>query len=89
MTVVNEYHDGLAEPGDHVEKNNGAVGEVIVRAASKCSCSYFNRADEAKAKYYKGWLYIDDLAKWNDEEYVTIVGRKDDMFISGAEKMKE
>ena len=87
MAVVNVYHDRLAEPDDHVEKNNEAVGEVIVRAATKCSFNYLNRPEETKAKYYKGWLYIGDLAKWNKEEYVTIVGRKDDMFISGGENI--
>lgn len=87
MAVVKVYPDRLAEPDDYVEKNNEAVGEVIVRAASKCSFTYFNRPDEAKAKYHKGWLYIGDLGKWNDEEYVSIVGRKDDMFISGGENI--
>jgi acyl-CoA synthetase (AMP-forming)/AMP-acid ligase II len=87
MAVVKVYPDRLAEPDDHVEKNSEEVGEVIVRAASKCSFTYVNRPDEAKAKYYKGWLYIGDLCTWNKEEYLTIVGRKDDMFISGGENI--
>jgi long-chain acyl-CoA synthetase len=87
MAVVKVYPDRLAEPDDYVEKNNEEVGEVIVRAASKSSFTYFNRPDEAKAKYHKGWLYIGDLGKWNNEEYLTIVGRKDDMFISGGENI--
>lgn len=87
MAVVKVYPDRLAEPGDHVDKNNEAVGEVIVRAASKCSFTYVNRPEDAKAKYYKGWLYIGDLATWNSDEFLTIVGRKDDMFISGGENI--
>ncbi|MGD9733317.1 MAG: class I adenylate-forming enzyme family protein, partial [Desulfamplus sp.] len=39
-------------------------------------------------KFYKGWVYIGDLAVWNEEEYVTIVGRKDDMLISGGENIQ-
>ncbi|MFZ2949121.1 MAG: hypothetical protein WA003_06520, partial [Desulfuromonadaceae bacterium] len=81
------YPDRLADPDDFVEKDNEAVGEVIVRAASKSSFTYFNRPEEAKAKYYKGWLYIGDLGKWDKDEYLTIVGRKDDMFISGGENI--
>jgi acyl-CoA synthetase (AMP-forming)/AMP-acid ligase II len=87
MAVVKVYPDRLAEPDDYVEKNNEDVGEVVVRAASKCSFTYVNRPDEAKAKYYKGWLYIGDLCTWNKDEYLTVVGRKDDMFISGGENI--
>lgn len=87
MAVVKVYTDRLAEPNDHVEKDNKEVGEVIVRAAAKCSFTYVNRPEEAKAKYYKGWLYIGDLATWDKKEFLTIVGRKDDMFISGGENI--
>ncbi|HET8602957.1 MAG TPA: long-chain fatty acid--CoA ligase, partial [Marmoricola sp.] len=38
-------------------------------------------------KYQDGWLYIGDLATWDAEEFVTIVGRKDDMVISGGENV--
>ena len=87
MAVVKVYPDRLAEPDDHVEKDGEEVGEVIVRAASKCSFTYINRPEEAKSKFYKGWLYIGDLCTWNNEEFLTVVGRKDDMFISGGENI--
>lgn len=87
VAVVKVYPGRLAEPDDYVQKNNEEVGEVIVRAAGKCSFSYVNRPEEAQSKYYKGWLYIGDLSTWNEEEYITIVGRKDDMFISGGENI--
>ncbi|WP_243371673.1 AMP-binding protein [Geotalea sp. SG265] len=87
MAVVKVYPDRLAEPDDHVAKDGNEVGEVIVRAAGKCSFTYVNRPEDAKAKYYKGWLYIGDLCTWNEEEFMTVVGRKDDMFISGGENI--
>jgi long-chain acyl-CoA synthetase len=86
--VVMVYPDRLAEPEDVVARDGQAVGEVIIRSPGKCSCAYINRENEAKAKYYKGWLYIGDLATWNDKEFVTIVGRKDDMIISGGENIQ-
>ena len=52
------------------------------------SCTYINREKETKAKYYKGWLYIGDLATWNEKKFVTIVGRKDDMIVSGGENVQ-
>jgi acyl-CoA synthetase (AMP-forming)/AMP-acid ligase II len=34
-----------------------------------------------------GWVFIGDLATWDAQKYVTIVGRKDDMIISGGESV--
>jgi acyl-CoA synthetase (AMP-forming)/AMP-acid ligase II len=87
MAVVKMYPERLAEPNDYVEKDNQEIGEIIIRAAGKCSYTYVNRPEEAKEKYYKGWLYIGDLGTWNEQEFLTVVGRKDDMFISGGENI--
>lgn len=88
MAVVRIYPDRLAEPDDHAAKDNEEVGEIIVKPSAKCSFTYVNKPDEARAKYYKGWLYIGDLGRWNEREYVTVVGRKDDMLISGGENIQ-
>jgi long-chain acyl-CoA synthetase len=88
MAVVKLLPDRLAEPHEHVAKDGEEVGEIIVQPSAKSSYTYFNRPGEARAKYYKGWLYIGDLGKWNEDEYVTVVGRKDDMLISGGENIQ-
>ncbi len=88
MAVVKIHPDRLAEPDEHVAKDNQEVGEVIVKPTAKCSFTYVNRPNEARAKYYKGWLYIGDLGTWDEDEYVTIAGRKDDMLISGGENIQ-
>jgi acyl-CoA synthetase (AMP-forming)/AMP-acid ligase II len=88
MAVVKIYPDRLAEPDDHAAKDNEEVGEIIVKPSAKCSYTYVNKPAEARAKYYKGWLYIGDLGRWNEQEYVTVVGRKDDMLISGGENIQ-
>jgi acyl-CoA synthetase (AMP-forming)/AMP-acid ligase II len=88
MAVVKLLPDRLAEPHEHVAKDGEEVGEIIVQPGAKSSYTYFNRPGEARAKYYKGWLYIGDLGKWNEDEYVTVVGRKDDMLISGGENIQ-
>ncbi|MBI5017483.1 MAG: AMP-binding protein [Deltaproteobacteria bacterium] len=88
MAVVKIYPDRLAEADDYVARDNEEVGEIIVKPSAKCSYAYVNKPAEAKAKYYKGWLYIGDLGKWNEQEYVTVVGRKDDMLISGGENIQ-
>ena len=42
---------------------------------------------EQEQRFRDGWLYIGDLATWDENGYVTIVGRKDDMIISGGENV--
>lgn len=87
MAVVQLHPDRLAEPDETVAKDNESVGEVIVKSPAKCAYTYINKPEEAEKKFYKGWLYIGDLATWNEQEFVTIVGRKDDMIISGGENV--
>ena len=43
--------------------------------------------EEQGARFRDGWLYIGDLATWDADGYVTIVGRKDDMIITGGENV--
>lgn len=88
MAVVELVPEGLAEPDQTVPKDSATVGEVIVKAPGKCAYDYINKPDEARKKFYKGWLYIGDLGTWNEREFVTIVGRKDDMLISGGENVQ-
>ena len=38
-------------------------------------------------KYYKGFIYTHDLATWDGHQFITIVGRKDDMIISSGENI--
>ncbi|MGQ9826182.1 MAG: class I adenylate-forming enzyme family protein, partial [Desulfotomaculales bacterium] len=87
VAVVRIYEDRLAEPDDYAARDDQEVGEVIVRAPEKCCYTYINRPEEAKKNFYKGWVYIGDLANWDENGYVTIVGRKDDMIISGGENI--
>ncbi len=86
VAVVRVHEDRLAEPDDFAAKDGTEVGEVIVRSP-KGGMMYANSPEQQKAKYYRGWLYIGDLATWDEGEYVTIVGRKDDMIISGGENV--
>ncbi len=88
IAVVKVYPDRLAEPDDFAAKDNREIGEIIVKSAVKCSYDYFNRPDDTAARYYKGWLYVGDLGTWDEGEFVTVAGRKDDMIISGGENIQ-
>ena len=86
VRVVRLFEDRLAEPHETVDRDGEDVGEVIIRSP-KCANTYFNASDKENAKFNNGWLHIGDLATWDAEEFVTIVGRKDDMFVSGGENV--
>ncbi len=86
VAVVRVYDDRLADPTDLVARDGTETGEVIMRSV-KSGYSYVNNEREQAAKFSGGWLYSGDLATWDAQEYVTIVGRKDDMIISGGENV--
>ncbi len=86
VAVVKVFEDRFAEPDELVGKDGGEVGEVIVRSV-KSGYAYVNNPEEQAARFRDGWLYIGDLATWDADGYVTIVGRKDDMIISGGENI--
>ncbi len=86
VAVVRIYEQRRADPDDMVAKDGTEVGEVIVRSV-KSGYAYVNQPEEQGDRFRDGWLYIGDLATWDEDEYVTIVGRKDDMIISGGENI--
>ncbi|QGK70436.1 AMP-binding protein [Allosaccharopolyspora coralli] len=86
VAVVKVLDDRPAEPHETVAKDDAEVGEVIVRSP-KCGYAYVNAPEQEAQKFHNGWLYIGDLATWDAAEYVTIVGRKDDMIVSGGENV--
>ncbi|MCS5718873.1 AMP-binding protein [Herbiconiux sp. CPCC 205763] len=86
VVVVNVYPDRMADPSDTVPQDGSTVGEVIMRSV-KSGYAYMHNPSEQEKKFRDGWVYPGDLATWNGDEIVTIVGRKDDMIISGGENV--
>jgi acyl-coenzyme A synthetase/AMP-(fatty) acid ligase len=86
VAVVVAGEDGPARPDELVARDGASIGEVIVRSV-KSGYAYVNNPSEQAQRFRDGWLYTGDLATWDADEYVTIVGRKDDMIISGGENV--
>ncbi|TAN22379.1 MAG: long-chain fatty acid--CoA ligase [Actinomycetota bacterium] len=86
VAVVKLFEDRLAFPNETVAKDGSEIGEVIVRSP-KSGFAYSGAGNKDMARFHNGWLHIGDLATWDEEEFVTIVGRKDDMLISGGENV--
>lgn len=86
VRVVRLHPDRLAGPDELVAADGHDVGEVIVRSP-KCSVTYLDASESQQQKFRNGWLHIGDLATWDTDGYLTIVGRKDDMLVSGGENV--
>ena len=86
VAVVRVHGDRRAEPWETTARDGAEVGEVIIRSPK--SGYHYTHSPEANArKFHDGWLYTGDLATWDADEYITIVGRKDDMIVSGGENV--
>jgi len=69
------------------EVQRGEVGEIAVRGDFLMK-RYLNKPEEtAKVVDEKGWHYTSDLAYQDERGYITITGRKSEMFKTGAENV--
>ena len=79
---------GLPLPGVEVKVVNweerelppGEVGELIVRGGN-VMMGYYNQPEATAQAIRGGWLFTGDLARIDEDGYVTIVDRKKDMLI--------
>lgn len=61
----------------------GEVGELYSMSPYLFS-GYWNRPDETRAAFDRGWVSVGDMARRDEEGYVYIVDRKKDMVVSGG-----
>lgn len=87
VRVVKVYDDHKAEPDELVAMDGTEVGEVIICSPAKSPYVYYGNPEETDKKYYKDFIYTNDLATWDENQFVTIIGRKDDMIISSGENI--
>ncbi|MFF1553176.1 class I adenylate-forming enzyme family protein [Rhodococcus erythropolis] len=67
---------------DDVVEHSG-TGELLVRSPATM-IGYHNRPDETDRVFREGWLHTGDLAEVDGNGFVTILGRTNDMIISGG-----
>jgi len=61
----------------------GAVGEVVLRGPHMMS-GYWKREDLTREVLRDGWLRTKDMGRIDPHGYVYLIGRKDEMIISGG-----
>lgn len=64
----------------------GVVGEVIIQGASFMS-GYYRDPERFASVVKDGWYYTRDLGSMDEEGFIYIVDRKDDMIIRGGENI--
>ncbi len=65
------------------EVNAGDMGEVVLRAPHVMS-GYWKRPDLTAQAIRDGWLHTNDMGRTDDYGYIYLLGRKDEMIISGG-----
>ncbi len=61
----------------------GEVGEIIARSEAMMK-EYWQMPEETAKKLINGWLHTGDLGRMDEDRYVYIVERKNDLIISGG-----
>ena len=87
VRVVKIHEGRRAEPDELAATDGHEVGEVIICSPAKSPYSYRGNPEQTEEKYYKGFIYTHDLATWDENQFITIVGRMDDMIISSGENI--
>lgn len=64
----------------------GCVGEILVRGSCMMK-GYYRREEETKRAIYKGWYHSGDLGYMDEDGYLWVADRLDDMMISGGENI--
>lgn len=71
----------LDDEGQHVAE--GEPGEICVRGPLVMA-GYLNQPEQTEQAFRHGWLHTGDVARSDEEGYLTIVDRKKDIIISGG-----
>ncbi len=87
VRIVKVYEDRKAEPHELVPMDNRTEGEIIIKCPAKSTYCYVDNEEVTKEKFYRGWMYTGDIGTWDENQFVTVAGRKDDMIISKGENI--
>jgi len=64
----------------------GEVGEIIVRSESM-TIGYWRLPEETAKTIRDGWLFTGDFGRLDEDGYIYIIDRKNDMIISGGKNI--
>ncbi|WP_066389072.1 class I adenylate-forming enzyme family protein [Neobacillus mesonae] len=86
LRVITPDPDGYSTPDDLVPQ--GSPGEIIVNIDSiEAFKGYWNRPDANQKAIRSGWYFTGDMGVLDEDGDLYVVGRVDDMIISGGENI--
>lgn len=84
IRIVRTREDGPSNPDDFVPA--GETGEIIVQGPCMMS-GYFGLDVATEKAMYKGWYHSGDIGYLDEDGYLWVNDRVDDMIISGGENI--
>lgn len=84
IRIVRPNENGPSDPDDILPAFE--TGEIIVKGPCMMS-GYFNREEATEQAMHKGWYHSGDIGYLDDEGYLWVKDRVDDMIISGGENI--
>ena len=65
------------------EVSQGKEGEILLKGPNVFK-GYWNCEEKTKASFHDGWFITGDIGKFDEDGYVTFLGRSKDLIISGG-----
>lgn len=84
IRIVRAREDEPSDPDDIMP--SGESGEIIVQGPCMMS-GYFGREEATEKAMYKGWYHSGDIGYLDEDGYLWVNDRVDDMIISGGENI--
>ncbi|RFU62985.1 fatty acid--CoA ligase [Peribacillus glennii] len=84
IVIARPREDGPSDPDDLMPA--GQNGEILVKGPCMMS-GYFGREEANEKALYKGWYHSGDIGYLDEDGYLWVKDRVDDMIISGGENV--
>ncbi|MFJ8256453.1 fatty acid--CoA ligase [Peribacillus asahii] len=84
LIIVRPNEDGPSDPDDRIPP--GETGEILVKGPCMMK-GYFQREEATEKALYKGWYHSGDIGYLDEEGFLYVKDRVDDMIISGGENV--